>query len=338
MENWLTQIGYIRRLLTILIVSAISLWATAIYWGTDIHSAFIGGNRNTTSKNDATEIWQPPLLTALPPSGFTDTLRYGKELIAHTAAYLGPEGSVAALTNGMNCQNCHLDAGTKPFGNNYAMVASTYPRYRPRSGTIESLEKRVNDCFERSLNGQPIDTNSYELKSMVAYIKWVGKDVQPGTHPAGAGMAELAFLARRAAHENGKLVYDQKCQTCHGANGEGLKLPGQKEYQFPPLWGPDSYNEGAGLYRLSNFARYVHPNMPLGASFDDKVITAEEAWDLAAYVNAMPHPKKDLSKDWPDISKKPIDHPFGPYADSFSEEQHKFGPFQPIKEFYAKIK
>ena len=40
--------------------------------------------------------------------------------------------------------------------------------------------------------------------------------------------------------------------------------------------------------------------------------------------------------DYPDISKKPIDDPFGPYADTFSESQHKYGPFQPIEEAIRK--
>ena len=38
-----------------------------------------------------------------------------------------------------------------------------------------------------------------------------------------------------------------------------------------------------------------------------------------------------ISQDWPDISTKPFDHPFGPYADKFLEEQHKFRPFAEIK-------
>jgi thiosulfate dehydrogenase len=41
--------------------------------------------------------------------------------------------------------------------------------------------------------------------------------------------------------------------------------------------------------------------------------------------------------DWPNISKKPIDHPFGPYADVFSEKQHKYGPYKPIKIEQEKI-
>jgi thiosulfate dehydrogenase len=46
----------------------------------------------------------------------------------------------------------------------------------------------------------------------------------------------------------------------------------------------------------------------------------------------MPRPHKDQSSDWPDISTKPIDFPFGPYADAFREKQHKYGPYQPIAE------
>jgi thiosulfate dehydrogenase len=80
--------------------------------------------------------------------------------------------------------------------------------------------------------------------------------------------------------------------------------------------------------------------MPWGATYNAPQLTDEEAWDVAAYVNSMPRPSKNLSADWPDISQKPIDHPFGPYADGFDETQHKFGPFQPIvdrrKELNAK--
>ena len=72
----------------------------------------------------------------IPVDSVGKEIRYGRNLIAHTAQYLGPKGSVAAITNGMNCQNCHLDAGTKPWGNNYGSVASTYPRFRDRSGNI----------------------------------------------------------------------------------------------------------------------------------------------------------------------------------------------------------
>jgi thiosulfate dehydrogenase len=104
----------------------------------------------------------------------------------------------------------------------------------------------------------------------------------------------------------------------------------KNEYIYPPLWGKNSYNDGAGLYRLSRFAGYVKSNMPLGATHKTPQLSDEEAWDVAAYVNSKPRPHKDQSQDWPDAAKKPIDFPFGPFADKFSEEQHKYGPFEPI--------
>lgn len=134
----------------------------------------------------------------------------------------------------------------------------------------------------------------------------------------------------------GKVVYAAQCQSCHQANGEGQLQPTGDEYLYPPLWGKHSYNDGAGLYRLSNFAKYIKYNMPLGATHTNTILTDEQAWDLAAFVNSSPRPHKDVPYDWPDISKKPFDHPFGPYADDFSEKQHKYGPFKPITEAQKK--
>jgi thiosulfate dehydrogenase len=132
----------------------------------------------------------------------TDTLeRYGYQLISNTAYYFGPKGKVLQITNGMNCQNCHLDGGTIPWGNNFSAVASTYPKYKERSGVIESMEKRVNDCMERSLNGKAIDSNSKEMKAFVAYIKWVGSDVPKGKTPKGSGIMNIDFLNRAADAE-----------------------------------------------------------------------------------------------------------------------------------------
>ena len=256
---------------------------------------------------------------------------YGEDLLSHTAKYLGPQGSVLQISNGMNCQNCHLDAGTRSWGNHYGGVASTYPKFRERSGTTENVEKRVNDCFERSLNGKPLDSGSYEMRSIVAYMKWLGKNIPKGTKPHDTGIEKLPFPDRAADPEKGRLVYTNQCQSCHGPNGEGQPNIDGIGYATPPLWGASSYNDGAGLYRLSNFAGYVKNNMPFNqATKTHPKLTNDEAWDVAAFANSQPRPHIDQSKDWPDISKKPFDFPFAPYADHFEERQHKYGPFQPI--------
>lgn len=275
--------------------------------------------------------WHAPDAATLEGNPLKESILYGQDLIANTSKYFGPKGIVKMnATNGMNCQNCHLEAGTKVYGNNYGSVWSTYPKYRARSGAEEDVYKRVNDCFERSLNGEALAKDSKEMKAIVDYIAWLGKDVPKGEKAPGSGFKDLAFLDRAADPIKGKEVYTNKCQSCHQPDGQGLMNGDGTAFSFPPLWGQHSYNDGAGLYRISNFAKYAMYNMPQGVDHENTQLTPEEAWDVAAYVNAQPRPKMDISKDWPKIEEKPIDHPFGPFADGFSEQQHKYGPFPPI--------
>ena len=230
----------------------------------------------------------------------------------------------------MNCQNCHLNGGTVPWGNNYGAVASLYPQFRARSGGIETIVKRISDCMERSLNGKAVDSNSKEMKAIIAYMHWLGDEVPKKFKPKGSGIMDIPYLDRAADPKNGKMVYINKCQRCHGEDGQGKKKD-DGLYEYPPLWGENSYNTAAGLYRISRFAGYVKNNMPFGeVEYHNPQLTNEEAWDVAAFVNSQPRPSKIFKEDWPDISKKPVDHPFGPFADGFSEEQHKYGPFKPI--------
>jgi thiosulfate dehydrogenase len=286
-----------------------------------------------TSRTYPPDHWVAPslFLENEPKGEERKKLIYGMDLIQNTAYYFGPAGVIAKSSNGMNCQNCHLDAGTRPWANNYAAVASTYPKFRARSGTFESVSRRVNDCFERSLNGKAIDTNSREMQSIVAYIVWLGAGVNKGESPEGSGISNLKYLDRAADPVKGETVYTQYCRSCHGEAGQGQLAPSGKFYIYPPLWGVHSYNEGAGLFRISSLAGYVKDNMPFGQAYHQSpVLSDAEAWDVAAFINSRPRPVSDLSKDWPDISKKPVDYPFGPYADGFSDTQHKFGPFSPI--------
>ncbi|WP_026954869.1 c-type cytochrome [Algoriphagus vanfongensis] len=293
------------------------------------------------SKNallDPESVWQAPDWSLVDQEPNADAIRYGKDLIANTALYLGPNGKVKQISNGLNCQNCHLQAGTLPLGNNYSAVASTYPKIRGRSGTSEDVVMRINGCFERSLNGTALDPESKEMKAMVAYMTWLGKEVPTGIKPLGAGLHEVPFLDRAADPIHGKTVYEQFCQSCHRADGQGIAKQDGSGYLYPPLWGEHSYNQRAGLYRMSRFAGYVKANMPFGTTFENPVLSDEEAWDVAAYVNSLPRPDRDFPNDWPDISKKPLDHPFGPYSDDFSENQHKFGPYQAIQKAKSEVK
>jgi thiosulfate dehydrogenase len=287
-------------------------------------------------KKDLTVYWNAPDINSVVNVKQKEQVAYGMELIAHTAKYLGPYGSVLKISNGMNCQNCHLQAGTAVFANNYGSVASLYPKLRARSGAIENINKRVNDCFERSLNGKTIDTTGKEMQAIVAYINFLGTNVEKGKKAAGSGFKDLAYLDRATDNDKGQIVYTAKCQSCHQANGEGLYNADKTEYTYPALWGKKSYNDGAGLYRMSNIAKYVKYNMPMGTTYLNPQLTDEEAWDVASFINSQTRPHINVPKDWPDKSKKPFDHPFGPYADNFTEKQHKYGPYKPIADAQKK--
>jgi thiosulfate dehydrogenase len=283
----------------------------------------------TTSVDD----WHAPDINNLPDDEQGKLIRYGHEVISNTSLFFGPKGNVASITNGMNCANCHIDAGARSFGGSFSAVASLYPQFRNRSGRIESIEFRINDCMMRSLNGKPIDSTGKEMQAMVAYLKWIGKDVPKNKKPAGAGLEDLAYLDRAADPEKGKQVFTSKCTSCHGQNGEGMFNHDSSFYLYPPLWGTNSFNVSAGLYRISRMASFIKNNMPYGqASHDSPKLTDQESWDVAAYIISLPRPEKFFTEDWPKIETKAIDYPYGPYADQFSEKQHKYGPFIPIQE------
>jgi thiosulfate dehydrogenase len=272
---------------------------------------------------------QPEKKTSAPDEVGNELVKYGKELIANTAYYLGPKGKIATLTNGMNCQNCHLQAGTQFYANSYLAVATNYPRFSPRSGGSETLIHKINDCMERSLNGQKLDTSSREMRAMVVYIKSI--DNNDIAAKAANGTQQLSFLSRAANASNGNILYQQKCFSCHGQNGEGRLAIDSATYIYPPLWGVHSYNVSAGIFRISKLAGFIKNNMPFGATYLAPQLTEEQAWDIAAFINSQPRPQKRFNIDWPNISKKPIDYPFAPYNDHFTETQHKYGPYQPME-------
>ncbi len=295
------------------------------------------GFRKYTLEHDPA-VWDVPDIDSLSPTPEANLIRYGRELIINTAKYLGPKGVIAQISNGMNCENCHLEAGTRLNGNCFAMVASTYPKFRERSGRRESVEFRINECMERSLNGERLDSLSKEMKAMKAYIVWLGKGVAKDLKLKGMGIPDITLLSRAASIGNGEQVYANKCTNCHAANGEGLFKADSSAYFYPPLWGAHSYNVSAGIYRLSRLAGYIKYNMPFTAVQQDPVLSDEEAWDVAAYINSQQRPEKFFTYDWPKIAAKPYDFPFGPYADGFTALQHKYGPFEIIKNQIKKDK
>lgn len=281
--------------------------------------------------------WSVPDVDTLPEGAWKDTVLYGRDLIVRTYAYVGPEVDDREMRyagNNLSCQSCHLQAGTQRYALSLIGVYGAFPTYMGRENEVRTLEERINGCFERSMNGHALPVDSPEMKAMVAYIKFLSTGIPVGAPTEGRGTPPLAFLDRAADPDQGAEIYNRNCALCHQPDGQGLRngVPGDaRGYLYPPLWGPDSYNNGAGMTRLINAARFVHANMPFGTTYANPVLSEEDAWDVAAYINSQPRPERaNLDLDYPDRSRKPIDAPFAPHPDDFPLEQHRLGPFQPI--------
>jgi thiosulfate dehydrogenase len=290
-------------------------------------------------------IWMVPEIGALPDDANSRLVRKGRDLITATYAYIGPlvaDPAKRYAGNSLACSNCHLNAGTKMFGLPIFGLFDMYPRYSARSAAEVTIEDRVNQCMTRSMHGRRLPENSTEMTVIIAYLKFLSSGLAPGQTLPGLGSGHLPELDHAADPERGRQVYARDCSNCHGAQGAGFRRqypasnPG---YMIPPLWGADSFNDGAGMNRLITAANFVHSNMPRGIDYLAPRLSVEEAWDVAAYIVSQPRPHKSgLDEDFPDLIEKPVDTPYGPYADGFGEQQHKYGPFAPIRAELARLK
>lgn len=267
------------------------------------------------------------------------TAEYGRQILRNTAAFLGPthdDPDKRYSGTQMACASCHIDTGTEPGTLSLLPTSTRYPRFSGRDGGEGDLRDRINGCMQRSMNGRALPRNSLEMLAMETYILELGNQFAAMGTSRRTPNEPAAFQEpnRKANVEAGQVVYEERCQLCHGDNGAGLKATVNPEdgYLFPPLWGPDSYNNGAGMTRVLTAGRFIKARMPLG----NADLTDDQAYDVSAFVNSHSRPQKsNLEVDFPELFRKPVDSPYPPYADPFSQEQHRLGPFAPIREFYA---
>jgi thiosulfate dehydrogenase len=274
----------------------------------------------------------------MPAGPQKDLVLYGQALSTRTFAYIGPEVADPKMRhagNNLACTSCHQQNASKPFAMPWVGVSAAFPQYRAREDDISTVEDRVNGCMQRSMNGKPLALDSREMKAYTAYIAFLSQGVPVGGSVTGAATPPTKMPNRRADPDAGKLVYAAKCAACHGPDGQGQRLgkAGDAQgYSFPPLWGPDSFNTGAGMNRLIMATRFINANMPLGASHEATQLTVDEAYDVAALMVSQPRPvKANLEADFPARWNKPVDAAFPPYLLG-TADQHKYGPFPPLAE------
>lgn len=240
--------------------------------------------------------WKPHREADIPNDSMGASIRRGLYLLRFT-----PESLPAYAPGNLRCTSCHQDDGLKPTAAPLTGSHARFPKYMPRSGAVIALADRVNYCFTRSLAGSAIPVGSREMTDLLAYMAFISKDIPVGTKIAGAdGLISMPDTLSGDVARGEALFTAKTCATCHGATGGGVG-------PVPALWGPKSYSVGASMTRLERAASFIMHNMPQSAP---GTLTAQEAFDLSAYINSHPRPDSPgKENDWP-MGGAPRDVPY----------------------------
>ncbi|MCF8033585.1 MAG: c-type cytochrome [Desulfarculaceae bacterium] len=197
-----------------------------------------------------------------------DTQTYAKE-------YVG---------NQLNCRNCHFNAGRERNTLSLVGVAAKYPKYRKRRKYVTDLVTRTQGCFQRSMNGKTLPPEGRHMQAIMAYYHWISKGL-----PIYADIPWLGLKKLKSGHKpdqaKGREIFDQVCSRCHGPDGQGTEIA-------PPLWGPGSFNDGAGMHKMKNFSAFTHHFMPK----NNPTLSVAQALDVAVYSTSQPRPHFDSGK------------------------------------------
>lgn len=238
----------------------------------------------TPGMHDGT--FTPPAESDIPKNEFGDMVTLGKNIFVNTQQY-----AKAYVGNGLNCTNCHIDNGRKADSAPLWAAYVIYPAYRKKTGQVDTIGSRIQGCFKYSMNGKAPALDSKEMTALVTYHYWLAKGAPTGVKLPGQGYLALAKPAMEPDLTRGSEVYKNNCALCHGANGEGTQANGA--FVFPPLWGKDSFNWGAGMHRIDNAAGFIKANMPYGRG---GMLTDQQAWDVALFMNSHERPKDPRAK------------------------------------------
>ena len=223
----------------------------------------------------------PPPDTAIPDNEFGKQVRLGRAIFTNTAV-----AAPAFVGNALRCVSCHLDAGRLANSSPLWAAYVVYPAYRSKTGQVNSFAERLQGCFLYSMNGKAPPLGDKVLAALESYAFFLAKGAPVGTTMAGRGYPTPAKPPLPMDYARGATVYAQKCALCHGVDGQGQSSHGA--VVFPPLWGPQSFNWGAGMSLVRNAAGFIKGNMPLGQG---NTLTDQEAWDVALFMDSHERPQ-----------------------------------------------
>jgi thiosulfate dehydrogenase len=221
-------------------------------------------------------------------------------------------------------------------------LSGDFPMYSARLGAVISIEDRINSCMTRSMNGRAMPIDGPEMQALTAYLDFLSSGVPKGQQLSGHGSGNMPELDRAADPLRGAEIYVDVCLGCHRSDGAGLPRDPQAlrlGYVTPPLWGNDSFNDGAGMARITNMANFVHSNMPAGADYLHPIDATEDAWESLPMSNRGHGRKRPASlTTFRTCSTSRSTLPTVLTPTVLSEAQHKYGPFALIRAEIARIK
>jgi len=293
--------------------------------------------------------WREPSEARIPAGPEGDQIRDGIDILRNTSMRVGklaPDASKRMNWNSLNCVNCHQAGpsglpGSKKFTLPLVNAVNDYPKFDIKSGKVISLEQRALGMFGAGV--VPIQVDTPEFQSIMAYLRWLAQDTQTGAAMDGAGLLPMKAIARAADPVRGQKLFVAKCQACHSVDATGQRKPDFANgagYLFPPLAGSDTYDNAGHMFAVPLLARYIRASMPFGASADKPQLTPAEALDIAAFVNDDATPRgqnPNRVKLYPDAALRPqgfaIPENFAGQPPQ-AYQRAKFGPFRNINEHY----
>ena len=249
--------------------------------------------------------FQPPPDSAIPAGPFGDVVKFGENVFRQPATY-APQ----FVGNQLRCSNCHLQAGRLAGAAPMWAAYAAYPAYRSKNGHVNSFEERLQGCFRFSMNGKAPELGDPVLVALESYSYFLAKGLPIDEKAPGRGFPKLSKPELPADYARGGVVYAQKCAACHGAGGAGQSSGGK--VVFPALWGPQSFNWGAGMGSIKNAAWFIRANMPYGMG---GTLTPQQAWDVATYMDSQVRPQDPrFTGDVAETRKKHHNTPFSMYG------------------------
>lgn len=219
--------------------------------------------------------------TSLPTGEFGEMVRLGEAIFMDTKAHAGDY-----VGNDLRCASCHLDRGRLAHAAPMWAAYVVYPAYRSKDQHVNTFAERLQGCFRYSMNGKAPELGDKILVALESYAYALAKGAPTGEKLPGQGFLKLP-PPDALDPVNGQQVYASRCAVCHGADGQGQKSENGHTV-FPPLWGPRSYNWGAGMGSITNAAGFIKANMPLSQG---NTLSDREAWDVATYINSQERPQ-----------------------------------------------